>query len=94
MMDGEPLMEYHNKGIEDIARNMGVERPDVSLLYEDMKETAADFLEIIDSENLSPEEFHERFQRQLADMIAPYASNPAYQAFLERKYAIRTGKEL
>ncbi|CAH7254633.1 Chromosome segregation protein SMC [Vibrio chagasii] len=94
MLDGEPLIEYSNKGIEDIARNMGVLRPDVSLLYENMKETANDFLEILDSEELSPEEFHERFQEQLALMIAPYATNPAYQAFLERKYALKTGKIL
>lgn len=94
MLDGEPLLEYKNKGIEDIARNMGVLRPDVSLLYEEMKEKAKNFLQILDSEELSPEEFHEKFQEQLAKMIAPYSDNPAYQAFLERKYAVKTGKDL
>ena len=94
LMDGEPLLDYSNKGIEEIAKNMGVTNPEVSILYEEMKDAAHEFLEILDNEDLSPEEFHERFNAQLASIIAPYANNPAYQAFLERKYAIKTGKEL
>jgi predicted ATP-binding protein involved in virulence len=94
MLDGDPLTEYGNKGIEEIAKNMGVSRPDVSILYEDMKSVANEFLEVLDTQGLTPEEFHGRFQRQLAELIAPYSNNPAYQAFLERKYAIKTGKEL
>lgn len=94
MLDGEPLIEYNNKGIEEIALNMGVIRPDVSLLYQDMKEKAHNFLEILDNEELTPEAFHEKYQEQLAKMIAPYSNNPAYQAFLERKYAAKTGKTL
>jgi len=94
MLDGEPLLEYNNKGIEEIASNMGVSRPDVSLLYQDMKEKAHSFLEILDTEKLTPEAFHEKYQEQLAKMIAPYSNNPAYQAFLERKYAAKTGKTL
>ncbi|PKH06431.1 AAA family ATPase [Moritella sp. Urea-trap-13] len=94
MMDGEPLLDYNNKGIEEIARNMGVSSPEVSQLYNDMKSIAHDFLNTLDDEDLSPEEFHERFNEQLASLIAPYANNPAYQAFLERKYALKTGEEL
>ncbi|MEN8618410.1 AAA family ATPase [Shewanella baltica] len=94
MLDGEPLIEYNNKGIEEIAFNMGVSRPDVSLLYQEMKEKAHSFLEILDTEGLTPEAFHEKYQEQLAKMIAPYSNNPAYQAFLERKYAVKTGKTL
>lgn len=94
MLDGEPLVEYSNKSIEEIARNMGVERPEVSLSYQDMKETAAKFFDILDDENLSTEEFHQKYQKQLADMIAPYSHNPAFQAYLERKYTAKTGREL
>lgn len=94
LLDGEPLVEYSNKSIEDIARNMGVTDPEVSILYEEMKSTAHDFLDILDDQELSPDEFHEKYRQQLADMIAPYSNNPAYQALLERKYAAKVGKEL
>jgi predicted ATP-binding protein involved in virulence len=94
MLDGVPLVEYSNKGIEDIARNMGVERPDVSALYEEMKDVAENFLRVLDREDLSPEEFHEKYREKLAESIKPYANNPAFQAVLERKYAKKTGCEL
>lgn len=93
-LDGEPLLEYGNRGIEDIARDMGVPHPEVSELYVDMKEIANDFLTILDNQDLTPEDFHNEFKEKLAELIAPYSNNPAYQAFLERKYAKRTGKEL
>ena len=94
MLDGEPLTEYSNKGIEEIARNMGVQRPDVSVSYELLKNVARSFLETLDNDQLSPSEFHEKYQAQLAKLIKPYSDNPAYQAFLERKYTARTGFEL
>lgn len=94
MLDGEPLTEYSNKGIEEIARNMGVQRPDVSVSYELLKNAAHSFLETLDNDQLSPSEFHEKYQAQLAKLIKPYSDNPAYQAFLERKYTARTGFEL
>ncbi|MDQ2045665.1 AAA family ATPase [Pseudoalteromonas sp. 20-92] len=94
MLDGEPLTEYSNKGIEEIAKNMGVNRPDVSVQYELLKEVAHSFLETLDNDRLSPSEFHQKYQTQLAELIKPYSDNPAYQAFLERKYTARTGFEL
>jgi predicted ATP-binding protein involved in virulence len=94
MMNDEPLLDYHNKGIEEIARNMGVSHPEVSQLYEIMKNDAHEFLDILDKDELSPEEFHQRYSARLASIIEPYSNNPAYQAFLERKYAVKTGKEL
>ncbi|UQB42266.1 AAA family ATPase [Thiomicrospira microaerophila] len=87
MLDGEPLSEYANKGIEEIAKNMGVERPDTSVRYEKMKQAAKSFLELLEEANSAPEEKQEAYKKQLAEQIAPYADNPAYQAFLELQYA-------
>lgn len=94
MLDGEPLLEYSEKGLEEIARNMGVIDPQVSVLYREMKKVAHDFLDILDDSLLTPDEFHEKYREQLAAMIEPYSQNPAFQAFLERKFALKTGKEL
>ena len=94
MLDGEPLAEYANKGIEEIIKNMGVPRPDVSIKYEEMKDIAKSFLQLLDEMPNSPDEKQEEFKKQLASKIAPFADNPAYQAFLELKYATKTGEEL
>lgn len=94
MLDGEPLSQYSNKGVEEISRNMGVDRADVSIEYEKMKEVAKSFLQELDEMDNTPEEKQQEFAKRLASKIAPFADNPAYQAFLERKYASKTGKEL
>lgn len=91
MLEGEPLADYSNKGIETIAKNMGVDRPDVSIRYEQMKEAAKTFLQILDEQKLEPQEIQKSFQQQLATLIEPYADNPAYQAFLELKHASKLG---
>ncbi len=94
MLSGEPLSEYANKGIEEIAKNMGVPLPDVSIKYEEMKEAATTFLHLLDESSKSPEEKQEIYKQQLAKLVAPYADNPAYQAFLELKYVAKMGEEL
>lgn len=94
MLDGEPLAEYANKGIEEIIKNMGVSRPDVSIKYEEMKDIAKSFLQLLDEMPNSPDEKQEEFKKRLASKMAPFADNPAYQAFLELKYATKTGEEL
>jgi predicted ATP-binding protein involved in virulence len=94
MLDGEPLSDYAHIGIEEIVKNMGVLRPDVSIRYEEMKEVAKSFLELLDKTVLSPKEKQEAYKKQLALLIAPFAENPAYQAFLELKYASKLGEEI
>jgi len=92
LLDGEPLGEYKNLGIEEISKNMGVEHPEVSKEYETMKEVAKSFLQILDEAEKSPEEKQEEYKHRLAELIEPYAKNPAYQAFLELKYAVKLGE--
>ncbi|WP_256384096.1 AAA family ATPase [Photobacterium toruni] len=94
MLDGEPLSNYSNRGIEEILINMGVKRPDVSSEYEEMKELAKSYLQQIEDLDLSPRQNLEEFKKRLAKDIAPYADNPAYQAFIELKFAAKTGEEL
>ncbi|OCH54104.1 MULTISPECIES: AAA family ATPase [Vibrio] len=94
MLNGEPLSQYSNLGIEEISKNMGVERPDVSINYEKMKTIAKSFLQELDEMDNTPEEKQEKFKERLASIISPFADNPAYQAFLELKYAAKTGKDL
>ncbi len=93
MLDGEPLSDYAHIGIEEIVKNMGVLRPDVSVRYEEMKKVAKNFLQLLDETVLSPQEKQEEYKKQLAQIIAPFAENPAYQAFLELKYASKLGEE-
>ncbi|RCW90498.1 AAA family ATPase [Marinomonas foliarum] len=97
LLDGDNLSDYGSRGVEEISRNMGVSKPEVSNTYDKMKGDAHAFLETLDEldeQKLSPEEFHEKYKEKLAALIAPYADNPAYQAILERKYATKIGFEL
>lgn len=93
LLDGHPTAELGNKGIEEIARGlMGVPRPDVSERYEDMKEAARDYLELLEEAAGAPEDRLEIYKQQLAEGIAPYAANPAFQAFLEMKRIAKLGE--
>ncbi len=93
MLDGHPTAELGNKGIEEIARGlMGVPRPDVSERYEDMKEAALSYLELLEEAAGSPAGKLEAYKQRLAEGIGPYADNPAFQAFLEMKRAAKLGE--
>ncbi len=94
MLDGEPLSDYGHIGIEEIVKNMGVQSPEVSIRYEDMKDAAKSFLELLDESKLSPQDKQKEYKKQLSMLIAPFANNPAYQAFLEMKYVAEMGEEL
>ncbi len=94
MLGGDPLANYSNKGIEDILKVMGVVRPDVSAEYEEMKDIAKTYLQELQELDFSAAGVQEEFKRRLSHDTAPYAENPAYQAFIELKYASKTGDEL
>lgn len=93
MLDGQPTADLANMSVEEIARGiMGVVNPQVSLRYEEMKGAAKQYLQILDEAVLAPEEKLAEFKERLAEAIAPYADNPAYQAFLEMKRAAKLGE--
>lgn len=65
---------------------MGVSHAETSRRYQAMKESALEYLRMLDEqEELTSRERLEAFKERLAETVAPYADNPAYQAFLERK---------
>jgi predicted ATP-binding protein involved in virulence len=92
-LDQEAISQTGNLGPEEIARGlMGVQRPEVSLRYAEMKAVARGYLETLEEAALSPEDKLAEYQQRLAESIAPYADNPAFQAFLEmERAAVRRG---
>ncbi len=93
MLDGQPTAQLANKSIEEIAQGiMGVSHPQVSQRYEEMKGVATHYLETLEEASISPEEKLEAFKQRLADVIAPYADNPAFQAILEMERVAKLGE--
>ncbi len=89
-LQGQAIPELGNVGVEDIARGlMNVPRPDVSQRYDDMVTAAKSYLMQLEEVDKTPHEKLAEFEVALAKRIAPYADNPAFQAYLELK---REGK--
>jgi predicted ATP-binding protein involved in virulence len=93
MLEGQPTAELANKPLEDIARGiMGVPNPEVSERYENMKETARNYLEILEGASKAPKEKLEEYKAKLSEATTQFADNPAFQAFLEMKRAAKIGE--
>ena len=93
LLDAQPLDQLENKGVEEIAKSlMGVERPEVSTRYQDMRAAARSYLELLNEASLAPETKLAQYKERLAEAISPYADNPAFQAFLEMKRAAALGE--
>jgi predicted ATP-binding protein involved in virulence len=94
-LDAQPVMETENLGVEEIARGlMRVERPEVSPRYQKMVDVAKNYLTLLDEAAVAPAEKLKDYVEQLAADIAPYADNPAFQAFLELKREAKLGERL
>jgi predicted ATP-binding protein involved in virulence len=92
MLEGQPLPQTNNHGIEDISRGlMGVERPEVSPMYRDQVAAAKDFLLTLEEAAIAPEEKLQQYLDRLSQGIDEFADNPAYQAFLELKREAKLG---
>ncbi|TQI77688.1 putative ATP-binding protein involved in virulence [Serratia fonticola] len=93
MLDGQPTAELNNKTLDNIAEGiMGVDDSETSERYAEMKETAKHYLTMLDEASSAPVDKLESFKHRLSESIAPYADNPAYQAFLEMKRAAKLGE--
>ena len=93
MLDGQPTANLGQLSLEDIVRGIqGIAKPEVAERYETMKTVARDYLETLEKAALAPAEKLAEYQDRLAAAIAPYADNPAFQAFLEMNRAARLGK--
>lgn len=93
VLDGQPTADLGNMSVEEIAQGiMGVANPQVSQRYGKMKGVARQYLESLEESAKTPAEKLAEFKERLADSIAPYADNPAFQAFLEMKRAAKLGE--
>jgi predicted ATP-binding protein involved in virulence len=91
-LQGQSVPEFGNLSVETIAQGlMGVDRPEVSRRYEQMVDAATDYLVTLDEAAGAPVDKLADYEMKLAAGIAPYADNPAFQAFLELKHAAKLG---
>lgn len=92
-LDEVEASSLDNRGIEEIAVEvMGVDDLEFSQRYKDMLEAAKAYLDDLDQADKTPKERLDAFKEQLANRIAPFADNPAFQAFLERKRIAKMGE--
>ncbi|MCH1926385.1 AAA family ATPase [Shewanella sp. C32] len=93
MLDGLAPAQLANKTLEDIAAGvMDVNSPEVSYRYAEMKGVAMEYMKMLDKAELSPQEKLDEYKKRLADSLAPYADNPAFQAFLELQRVSKLGE--
>jgi predicted ATP-binding protein involved in virulence len=89
----QPVLNPGKMGIEEIAEDlMGVENAEVSPRYLDMKEAAREYMATLDQAVADPDEPLEAYEERLAQQVAPFADNPAFQALLEMKRVARLGE--
>ncbi len=93
MLDGLAPAQLANKTLEDIADGvMDVNTPEVSHRYAEMKGVATEYLKTLNKARSAPENKLQQYKERLADSLAPYADNPAYQAFLEMQRVAKLGE--
>lgn len=93
MLEGSPTAQLANKNPTEIAAGiMGVDHPEVSERYLEMKDSAKTYLEILEKTAKSPKSKLAAFKRELAKAKTTFADNPAFQAFLEMKRASTLGE--
>lgn len=93
MLDGQPTADLGNLSIEEIAAGIQqVANPEVSFRYAEMKDVAKNYLATLEETAMAPAEKLADFKVKLAEAIAPYADNPAFQAFLEMKRVAKLGE--
>lgn len=93
MLDGQPTADLGNLSIEEIAAGIQhVANPEVSFRYAEMKDVAKNYLATLEEAAMAPAEKLADFKVKLAEAIAPYADNPAFQAFLEMKRVAKLGE--
>jgi predicted ATP-binding protein involved in virulence len=77
-------VEYADKNIEDIAECvMGVDIPQRSQRYLDMREAAKEYYSVLEQAKTAPPEEIQQLKMCLDELTAPYSDNIAYHAFLE-----------
>jgi predicted ATP-binding protein involved in virulence len=89
----QPVINPGKLGIEEIAEDlMGVENAAVSPRYQQMRDTARHYLQTVAEAAERPGEPLAQYEARLADDLAPYADNPAFQALLEMERVAKLGR--
>ncbi len=89
----QPVPNPGKLGIEEIAEDlMGVDNAASSPRYQQMRETAREYIEAVDAAAAAPQAQREGLVTRLDEDLAPFADNPAFQALLEMKRVARLGK--
>jgi predicted ATP-binding protein involved in virulence len=92
MLEGQPTAKLGDLSIAEIAEGIqGVPDTSVSARYAEMKDTAKNYLQLLEDTTLSPADKSDAFKDQLAETISPFADNPAFQALLELQRAACKG---
>lgn len=93
VLDGQPPAQLADLPLSQIVQGVqGVPNAEVSERYREMKEVARSYLETLEEAAQAPEEQLAVYRDRLAESIAPYADNPAFQAFLEMNRAAKLGE--
>jgi energy-coupling factor transporter ATP-binding protein EcfA2 len=83
---GEPV-QFTDSSIEDITESvMGVNQPQRSKKFLELKEAAQEFYELLERPKGDPEE-EARLKEKLDQAMAPFANDPASAAWLEQRRA-------
>lgn len=86
------VLPLSNQSINEIAERIQNVEADYSKRYEEMKQVATEYLTELYQHNMAPQEELAQFKQRLAKKIAPYADNPAFQAFLELERLANLGE--
>ena len=93
MLAGQPTAELGNLSIEEIASGlMGVDQPTTGARYGAMRGAAREYLATLERAKAAPTDRLAAYEEALQSQLAPFADNPAFQAFLEMKRVARLGR--
>lgn len=93
MLAGQPTAQLGNLSIEEIASGlMGVDQPATGARYGAMRGAARDYLATLERAKAAPADRLAAYEEALQTQLAPFADNPAFQAFLEMKRVARLGR--
>lgn len=84
--------DLEHLGIEAIASGIMGVPADASPRYLAMLDAARDYIAELDEAARAPAERLEQYKRRLAERLAPYADNPAFQAVLEAERIDKLGR--
>lgn len=84
-LDDDQPGDYYKRSIEDIAEGvMGVELPQRSLRWQEMRKAAEEYFQLLQQKGDDPQEIEQRKVR-LDALLERFSDDPAYVAFLKMK---------